>query len=943
MPDWKEEIARQLRSLKLAPAREAEIVEEVTQHLEDRYHELIGSGAAGEEARRKVLQELSEEDLLARGLRLEAEHEVNQEPIVPSDGGTSISFASLWQDIRYGWRMLRKTPSFTVVAVLTLALGIGANSAVFNVLDTVLLRSLPVAAPQELVLLTDPDSHGREFGNESGDRSLLSFWEFEYLRDHSDVFAETLAADSDLPQLQVSLGSSATGSTAPEETARVRLVNGGYFTTLGVKAAAGRLFTADVDRARGASPFAVISYAFWKQHFGLDPAILGKTIRIHQTPFEIIGAVEQGFLGETVGQVPDIWVPLMMQEAIYPGRDFLTPVPGLANQYIWLQVMARLKPGVTLQQAKAGINVAFKQLLESSLGPGGTPEQRRQYLNQRINLQPGGRGSSTLHEAFADPLKLLMALVAFVLLIACANVANLLLARGTARRREFAVRIAIGAGRSHLLKQLLVESLLLAFLGAAVGLLIAQWADSLLLRVVSGVSSGPDSIQLNLRPDARALGFTLVVSVVAAVIFGLIPALRASRLDVSSALKSSLTGTTGETAHRRLPAGKVLVVAQVAVSLILLVAAGLFVHSLARLSEVSLGYNREKLLLFRVDAAPAGYKGPANLRLHQDLLAKFLAIPGVRAATLSSNGLFQGMESGDPIEVDGYMPKPGEEPRSRMDHIGPGYFSALGIPLLIGREIGPQDSVVGPHAAVINQTFARTYFPSQNPIGKHVRDTFPGNPGEAEIVGVVADSKAHSLREPSRPRIYFPFFNPLWEHTSVAYEVRTFADSSSVSSALRKAVQKTNPALLPIQIETMPGLVERSLGTDRFIMQLSSAFGLLAMVLASIGLYGVMAYTVARRTRDIGVRMALGTRPGDVLRDVLRETLLLVLLGIAFGLPVALAGARLIKSLLFGLGTVDAVVLALAVIVLAIVAVLAGFLPARRASRVDPIVALRYE
>jgi predicted permease len=942
MPDWKEEIARRLRSLKLAPAREAEIVEEVAQHLEDRYQELVAGGAAEEEARRKVLQELSDEDLLARGLRL-AEHEVNQEPIVPGDGGTSISFASLWQDIRYGLRMLRKNPSFTVVAVLTLALGIGANSAVFNVLDTVLLRSLPVTAPHELVLLTDPDSHGREFGNESGDRSLLSFWEFEYLRDHNDVFSGMLAADSDLPQLQVNLSSFAADGSAPEETARVRPVSGGYFSTLGVKAAAGRLFTAEVDRARGASAFAVISYAFWKQRFGLDPAILGKTIRIHQTPFEIIGATEQGFFGETVGQVPDIWVPLTMQEAIYPGRDFLTPVPGIANQYIWLQVMARLKPGVTLKQANAGINVAFKQLLQSSLGPGGSPEQRRQYLDERINLRPCARGSSTLHETFADPLKLLMALVALVLLIACANVGNLLLARGTARGREFAVRIAIGAGRSRLLRQLLVESLLLAFLGAAVGLLIALWADALLLRMVTGFALGPESIQLNLRPDARALGFTLLVSGLAAVIFALIPALRANRLDVSSALKSSLTGTTGETAHRRLPAGKLLVVAQVAVSLVLLVAAGLFVHSLARLSEVSLGYNREKLLLFRVDAAPAGYKGPAILRLHQNLLAKFSAIPGVRVATLSSNGLFQGGESQDEIEVEGYTPKPGEQPRSRMDHVGPGYFSTVGIPLLIGREIGPQDSGNGPRAAVINQPFARTYFPNQSPIGKHVRDKFPGNPGEAEIVGVVADSKVNSLRELSRPRIYFPFFNPVWEHAAVSYEVRTFADSSGVSSVLRKAVQETNSALLPIQIETMPGLVERSLGTDRLIMRLSSVFGLLAMLLASIGLYGVMAYTVARRTRDIGLRMALGARPGDVLRDILRETLLLVLLGITFGLPVALAGTRLIKSLLFGLGTVDGVVLALAVILLAIVAVLAGFLPARRASRVDPIVALRYE
>jgi len=606
-------------------------------------------------------------------------------------------------------------------------------------------------------------------------------------------------------------------------------------------------------------------------------------------------------------------------------------------------VMARLKPGVTHEQVKAGIGVAFNQMLESSLGPGGTPEQRRDYHSQRINLQRGGRGTSTLQGKFADPLKLLMALVALVLLIACANVANLLLARGTARRREFAIRMAIGAGRARLVRQLLAESLVLAFLGATAGLLIAQWTDALLMRLVSSASVGSESIQLNLRPNAHALGFTLVAAVLTAVLFGLIPALQASHPDVSPALKSSSSGVTGATAHHRLAAGKILVIAQVAVSLTLLVAAGLFVHSLARLSDVSLGYNRERLLLLRVDASPAGYKGPANLQLHQGLLAKFSAIPGVRVATLSSNGLFQGSESADDIEVEGYTPKPGEEMNSRMDHVGPGYFSALGIPLLIGREIGPQDSGQGPRVAVINQTFVRNYFPNQNPIGKHVRDTFPGNPGEAEIVGVVADSKAHTLREPARPRIYFPFFNPVWEHTRASYQVRTFANPVSVSSALRVAVRETNASLSPIKIETMSGLVEQSLGTDRLIMQLSVALGSLAMLLASIGLYGIMAYTVARHTRDIGVRMALGARPGNILWGVLRETLSLVLLGIGLGVPVALAGARLIKGLLFGLGTVDTLVLSSAVALLAVVAVLAGFIPARRASRVDPMVALRYE
>ncbi|MFB3923998.1 MAG: ABC transporter permease [Terriglobia bacterium] len=850
---------------------------------------------------------------------------------------------TLLQDLRFGLRMLAKNPGFTVVAVLTLALGIGANTAIFNVLGAVLLRPLPAANPRELVLLTDPDSHGRSFGNESGERSLLSFWEFEYLRDHNDVFSSLLAVDSDLPEVPVTARNSVTPDDASEETARVRLVSGGYFSTLGVKAAAGRLFDNDVDRARGGSPFAVISYAYWAQRFGLDPAVVGKTIQVRQTVFEIIGVTPRGFFGETVGQFPDLWVPITMQDTVYPGRDLLTAAPGLSNQYLWLQVMARLKPAVSLQQAKAAINVSFQQFLASSLGGEGTDQQRRKFLAQRIKIVPGARGTSTLRETYGDPLKLLMGLVALVLMIVCANVGNLLLARGAARQREFAIRIALGAGRFRLLRQILAECLLLALLGATVGLVIAQWGDSLLLRMVSEASAGSESIQLELQPGALTVCFTLSVAVFATLLFGLIPALRANQLDVTSTMKNSSTTLTSGVAPRHHSAGRLFVMAQVALSLILLVTAGLFVHSLARLSEVSLGYNRERLLLLRVDAALAGLKGPANLRLHQELLDKFITLPGVRAATLSSNGLFQGSESADDIEVEGYTPKPGDKMNSRMDHVGPAYFSTLGIPLLIGREIGPQDAGSGHRAAVINQTFARVYLAGQNPLGKHVRDTYPGNPGEAEIVGVVADSKSHTLREPARPRIYFPFFNPIWEHTSASYEVRTSRDPESIIRALRAVVNETNPSLSPIRVETMSGLVDQSLGTDRLIMRISSAIGLLAILLAAIGIYGVMAYTVARRTRDTGLRIALGASRGNVLWGILREALLLVCFGTALGLPFALAGTRLLKSLLFGLGAVDGMVISLAMALLAIVAILAGLLPARRATKVDPLVALRYE
>ena len=850
---------------------------------------------------------------------------------------------TFWQDVRYGVRMLGRSPAFTIIAVITLALGIGANSAIFNVLDSVLLRLLPVKAPEQLVVLTDPDAHGRNYGQEGGDRSLLGFNEFEYLRDHNDVYSGVFAADSDAPKMEVSIGSFSGNLATEPETARVQLVSGNYFSVLGVSAAVGRTFTPEADRARGGSPVAVISYPYWKERFNLDPGILGKSLRIHQTVFEVIGVAPPGFFGATVGEEPDIWVPLMMQDAVYPGRDLLAPIQALGNNYAWLQVMARLKPGVTLPQSKAAINVAFKAFLVDALGSRGTEKDRHGYVNQQINPQPGSRGSSSVHETFANPLKVLMGIVAFVLLIACANVANLLLARGAARQKEFAVRLAVGAGRSRLIRQLLVESLLLAVMGAAVGAVLARWVDALLLRRVVGISAGPEAIQLTLSTDARTLGFTMLVAMLTTVLFGTIPALRATSVQVSPVLKAAASARTGGASHHFLSTGRFLVVAQVAISMILLVAAGLFLHSLARLSEVSLGYNRDRLLLFRLDTAPAGYKGAAIIRMEQDLLARISTIPGVRFATLSGNGLFQGEESNDPIAVEGYTPKSSEEIHSRFDHVGPGYFSAVGIPLLRGREIGPQDSVAGPRAAVINQAFAREFFPNTDPLGKRVSDTFPGNPGEMQIVGVVADSKLNSLRELVRPRIYAPLFNPLWEETEVSYEIRTTGDAESLGRALRKAVQEANPALPQIEIATMSGLVDRSLGTDRLITMLSSCFGALALLLASIGLYGVMSYAVVRRTNEIGIRMALGARRSNVLRLVLGHGSKLTLLGVVIGIAGALGLTQFMSKLLFGVKPTDPLTFLVVSLVLIGVALLATFIPARRATKVHPTVALRYE
>ncbi len=486
----------------------------------------------------------------------------------------------LWQDLRYGMRMLAKAPGFTLVAVLTLALGIGANTAIFSVLDSVLLRSLPVAHPEELAVLTNPDEHGTHFGSQTGDRSLLAYSEFEYLRDQNQVFSKMFAADSTLQELEVTVGGSS--HYGQKETARVRLVSGDYFDTLEVRPAAGKAFTSDVDRARGSSPIAVISYTFWKQRFGLKPAALGQTIQIRDKAFEIVGVTPPEFFGETVGEAPDIWVPMMMEQTIYPGKDYLSPTTqGILNQYMWLQVIGRLKPGVTFDQAKASVNVAFKNMLESKIGTLSASD-RRAGLDQRIDLQPGARGSSTLHGRLGQPLKLLMVLVGLVLLIACANVANLLLTRGASRQKEFAMRLAMGAGQWRLIRQLLTEALLLAVLGGIAGIVLAQWADVLLLRMISA-EEGISAVQLNLQLDARMLGFSLGLTLFTAVLFGLVPSLHVRRMNLSPILKSANTGSNGRSRFQRLPIGKLLVIVQVAISLILLVAAGLSVRSLARI------------------------------------------------------------------------------------------------------------------------------------------------------------------------------------------------------------------------------------------------------------------------------------------------------------------------------------------------------------------------
>ncbi len=848
---------------------------------------------------------------------------------------------TLIQDLRFSLRLLLKNPGFTLVAVLTLALGIGANTAIFSIVNAVLLRTLPVPNPRELVILGDPDAHGMATGSNNGERELFSYHEFEQLRDQNQAFSSIFAAASFVDSMDGYIDE--TGSSDHAEPVKPSLVSGAFFSVLGAKPILGRTFTQEVDKVPGVNPVAVISYDFWKRRFGRDPSVLGRTVRIRQTTFEIIGVTGPGFFGETVGESPDLWVPLSMQMAVIPGRNLLVDPDSIMERTVWIQSMGRLRPGVSLDQAKASINVTLQQMLQTDASSSLTADQRKDWMDQRIGLTSAAKGASTLRGRFTDPLRVLMGLVGLVLLIACANVANLLLSRATMRQKEIAMRLALGARRSRLVRQLLTESILLALVGGGVGLVLAQWANSLLVRLAS---SGPDLISIDLHPDARILGFTVVLSTLTGILFGLMPSLRSTRFDLSSILKASgrsITADRGRSAVSRMPVGKILVVAQVSISLLLLVVAGLFVRSFQKLVDVDLGYKPDKFLLFRINPLQSGYKGAALLQFHQTLREKIAAIPGVQGVTLSENGLFSHTESADPIWVEGYTPKTGADKHARFDQVGPHYFSTVGIPVLMGRDVDPRDGGNGPRVGWINQTMARFYFPNTTPLGKHIRDEYPDNPGEFEIVGVVADAKYNSLRETTPRRFYVPFFNPITVVAAANFEIRTRAEPAAVAAALREVVKSMDRSLPTLHVHTMTELVDQSLARERLITSLSGLFGGLAVLLASIGLYGVMAFAVARRTNEIGIRMALGAQRRNVLGIVMRETMVLVLLGIGVGLPVVFATTRLLSKLLFGLTPVDPATIFMATMAMVSVAALAGYLPAHRASRVDPMVSLRYE
>ncbi len=841
--------------------------------------------------------------------------------------------SSVVQDLRYALRGLRKSPVFASVAIVTLALGIGANTAIFSVLDPLLLRVLPVYEPDRLVALTDPETNGFRNGLQTGVRSLMAYSEFETIRDRNQVFSGVFASSGVSVKRDVVIKGQPGGES---ETASLKLVSGGYFQTLGVAPVAGRVFGSEVDRRQGDAPVAVISNGYWQSRFGGAADAVGRVFYVNRQAFEIVGVMPMGFFGETVGVSPDIWVPLSMQSAIHPGKDFLSPHPDRMDKMMWLQVFGRLKPSVTTGEAAANVNVVFRTMLEAETSNPALIEYREKLLDQRVELKDAARGGSVLRGSLSSPVQAVMALVGVVLLIACGNLANLLLARARARRREVSLRLALGASRTRLLRQFLTEGLVLSLLGGGVGLLLSPWLQSLFLYGSEGESLSGSFSSLT----GRVLIFSLMVSILSGLLFGSAPAIRGSRADLASTLRFSGSGDAGDGRYR---AGKLLVMAQVGLSLLLVVTAGLFLRSLHNVTVEETGFDPDHLVEFSLDPAVKGYAGPRLASFYRELQERVAGLPGVVHVSFSDNGIFSRSDSVDPIEVEGYEAKPDEALRARYDHVGPGYFAATGIPLLAGRDISPADAFVQPRPAVINETMARLYFGEGSPLGRKFRNSHPENPGDFEVVGLASDSKHNSLREPKRARYYLPFFNPIYEVGEANFLVRFSGDVDPVAAGVREVVRDLDPDLAKVEFQYLPEAIDNSLRRDRLIARIASFFGLLALFLASIGIYGVIGYDVIRRSREIGVRMAIGASRVDVSRMVLADSGKVLLPGLVIGFLAAMGTSKFLSGLLFETSAVDPLVIAVSALTMVAAGLLASYVPAHRASRLDPTVVLRMD
>jgi predicted permease len=840
-----------------------------------------------------------------------------------------LTLETLLQDIRFGFRTLLKNKGFSIVAIVTLALAIGANTAIFTIVNSVILRGLPVENNKELVILGDPtEVHGRHKGSLSTD--AFSYPLFQELSKESGLFSGLYAA-GDVRRLEFSLSPS-----DERKPANGRFVTGKYFSILGVRPLIGRTFLEQEADVNHPAPVAVISYAFWQRQFAASSGVINQTIYLKGVPVTIIGVTPRDFEGEVSGESQDIWVPMSMQSQLVPGKDWVEdPRVG------WLQVMGRLQPGVTRQQAEAQLNVKIQQLADGPFGAQLTKQDRDDFKKNHLAVSAGARGFSWARDTFARPMILLMIIVGLVLVMACTNISNMLLARSSSRSREIALRVAIGASPWRVVRQLVTESLLLTFIGGVAGLAVAQWGTQLLLRWVGQRYS---SLVLDTTPDARVLLFALGLCFLTGILFGLFPAVRALRVELTSILGQSARGSAGYGFGRTFSVGNLLVAAQFAVSMLVIAGAAMLVRSLYNLEDVDLGYPREHLIVVKTDPLSNGLSQERLRAMAVDVTDALATVPGVQKAAVSVNGLFSGTESDTSIEVEGYKTQNEEDLNSAMDQVGPGYFSTIGATLLLGREFDVRDMQSGATNVIVNESFAQFYFKDANPIGRKLM--VPDNESvkhPLEIIGVVRDVRDHSIRKKVDRRFYLTFNNPVNGIAVLNYEIRTNGDPNLVMSNIRQRMTSVAPNLPILSIKTVDEMARRTVFEESMLARLSSLFGILALLLAAVGIYGLMSYLVAVRTKEIGIRLALGAQPGDILRSVLKQSVVLAGTGVLVGIPIVLLCGRAMRTVLYEVGAGDPFALVSSVVILASVAVLASLLPARSAMKVDPIHVLRYE
>ena len=901
---------------------ESDLEKELRFHFETQVAEKMRSGIPESEARRLTRLEFGGIEQIKEDCR--------------ESRGSRRSRGTLWleylmQDIRFGLRQLRKSPGFTSIALLSLALGIGANTAIFTLVNAILLRPLPVQNPSELVLFGDGRLQGLTFSVPVGQWELFSYSFFHDFRRQATSYAGIAAVNSGQFSSKASIAGSA------YQTTHVDLVSGTYFPVLGVPAFLGRTILESDDNAPGAGPVAVASYVWFQRHFNGDPSVLGKTIRIQSHDYTLIGVARPGFSGVTVAQSTDLWIPLSMETEMSPGQN------GLANKFFQsLQLIGRLKPDVKPAQASSETNLLFKQIMRDYLGPQPSQKHIEDIAHAGVELTPGSRGISPLGASFSLPLKILMTIVALVLLIACANIANMLLARGVARTREVAVRMALGASRGRVVFQLLIESVLLSVAGAVAGLALAWKASILLLQMAT---PGPEPVPLNLTPDLPVLAFTLGLSVLTALLFGCLPALRATGFEFTPALKDS-RGSSSVSARGTL--ARSLIVGQIALSVLLLVVAGLFVRSLIHLTSIDTGFDKHNVLVFSLDSSTANlpHHSPDEIRsvhLQEQIESRVQAIPGVQSDSFAFFTFNQGGWS-DLVLFQGVPRTPQNADQVFFNNVGNGFFSTMGIPLLAGRTFTAQDTQNSPKVAVINESMARRFFPNGSAVGHRfaVGET-PDHPGEIEVIGVVKDAKYMALDEGSLLAAYFPCTQNAGFYGSFAVRYAPGANRREIIARVRNSIAEINPNILVDGVTGLDDQVNQSIATQSLVARLTSFFGFIAVFLACIGIYGLLSYSVARRTSELGIRLALGAQSRMLLWLVLRESLLLLIIGLAIGIPIALSSTRILKSLLYELSPLDPAAITTAVAAVVVMTLAAAWLPARRATKINPIQALRAE